>query len=87
MILTPLLESRLMAVLHDMHRTATIWYGYLVGASVALKAMEVDITGYLSVAWQHWILGGATFLMIADKLRRSIGATVPDPVIPPPAIP
>ena len=75
-------KERIKAVLADMHRTATIWYSYLVGIAVTVKASVDDINSYVPPKVQHIVLGGATALVIADKIRRSIGATSPTPTPP-----
>ena len=77
---------RCMAVLRDAHRTASIWFGYLVAVSIVLKSSDIDLAAYLSPRWQHALLGAASVLMILDKIRRSIGATTPEP-LPPPEMP
>lgn len=53
----------------EAHRSSfTMWYGYLVAVSTTLQS---GMPGFIPAKLQYWILGAATIILFADKLRRS----------------
>ena len=60
------------ATLEEAHKTLTIWFGYLVAASLVLQEEWATMDDYVPPKMRHIIIGTATFAVIADKIRRSV---------------
>jgi hypothetical protein len=63
--------NNFVATIRKAHSTATIWYSYIIGASIVLQESWESMDDYIPKKWRHLILGVITFLVIADKIRRS----------------
>lgn len=53
------------------HRQLAVYYCYLVAMSITLQTSIPDLQDYISEKTRHWIMGVATVIVFADKLRRS----------------
>lgn len=58
--------------LKEAHATLTVWYGYLVAGSITLQECWSQMDDYVPVKLRHAVIGAATLMVIADKIRRSV---------------
>lgn len=63
--------SRAKRIAVETHKHLATWYAYLVSASVVLQESWSEFSDYVPVKWRHAIIGVATVLVIADKIRQS----------------
>ena len=78
-------SPRVKSVIADMHSTLSVWYMYFVALAVSLKAGWTEFSTFIPPKFQHIGLGVVTFMALAEKIRRSVQNTTPDPV--PPSLP
>jgi hypothetical protein len=71
--------NRTLLTLKTAHKTATIWYSYLIGGVLIIQSSWDQVDDYIPKKWRHIVLGVITALVIVDKIRRSR----PDDSVPP----
>ena len=60
------------ATLTAAHKTLTVWFAYLVAASISLQEFGGSLNEYVPAKVRHWVMGGAAIAVVADKVRRSV---------------
>lgn len=53
------------------HKTLTVWFAYLVAASITLQEFGGTLNDQLPPRIRHWVVGGAALFVVIDKFRRS----------------
>ena len=60
------------ATLATAHKTLTVWFAYLVAASISLQEFGGSLNEYVPPKVRHWVMGVAAVTVVADKIRRSV---------------
>jgi len=60
------------------HKTMTVWFAYLVAASISLQEFGGSLNDYVPVKIRHWVMGCAALAVVIDKMRRSLATVKAD---------
>jgi hypothetical protein len=55
----------------EAHKHIALWYSYLVATSVTLQASWDQLDQFCPPKARHWIIGIATVVAVADRVRQA----------------
>lgn len=70
--------NRLWAVFIEAHKHIDTYFTYVVAASVTLQASWQEMDDYIPPKYRHYVIGGATAIVVFDRMLKSIKATKPE---------